>query len=79
MELTQQLRNNFRKYTAYEPIKLFCEQCKRLLPVTLQGISIIHDGLEIKLSSTINDILDFLLASHYKKCGKKALCDINIK
>ena len=77
MELTEQLRNNFRKYTEYEPTMLFCEQCKKLLPVTLQGISFIHDELEMELSSTINEILDFLLISHYNECGKKALCDIN--
>ena len=78
MELTQQLRNYFRKCTAYEPIMLFCEQCKSLLPVTLQGISLIHDELEMELSSTINEILYFLLISHYDECVKKALCDIRV-
>ena len=78
LEVAQQIRHNLRKYHPKQKIMLFCECCSTHLPATLDGVSLLKEGLERGLIRTLDAVIVFLLETHLKRCYSKSIENLNI-
>jgi hypothetical protein len=77
-KVAQQIRNNLKKYNSREHLMLFCECCSSHLPATIVGVSMIKEGLERGLISTLDAVLCFLLERHSYRCSTESISQMKI-
>ena len=78
LEVVQQIRNNLKKYNSGEQLMLYCECCSLHLPATITGVSMLKEGLESDLISTLDAVLHFLLERHSYRCSAKSVSQMKI-
>ena len=78
LEVAQQIRYNLKKYNSQEYLMLYCGCCLTYLPATIVGVSMIKEGLERDLISTLDAVLCFLLESHSYGCSEKSIAQMKV-
>ena len=78
LEEAQQIRNNLKKYNSGEQLMLYCECCSMHLPATIVGVSMIKEGLERGLISTIDAVICFLIERHSYRCSARSISQMKI-
>ena len=78
LEVAQKIRNNLKKYNSQEHLILYCGVCSSHLPATIVGVSMIKEGLERGLISTLDAVLCFLLERHSYRCSAKSISQMKV-
>ena len=78
LEVAQQIRCNLKKYTSQDHLMLYCGCCSTYLPATIVGVSMIKEGLERGLISTLDAVLCFLLERHSYRCSEKSIAQMKV-